>query len=508
MSKWKLLSFGMSVLFAMQPLQAQSVQCGTYASTANDGTPVLTIDSATTGSLDYGDKMPHPLLLEAGTSKLAIFDIENGVAIPYAIAGNELKPDGTMLDGYRLRQAHACRPAPPRPAKACSNDVQACSDRVSASNDPAELRAICNEGLPFACKAYIDALRRSGNRPAIPPEPEVCKHESPQFNATACKAEADKAMAQVLSKQFSALFAAKSALDDASLDGLPALCRDHPQRVTCNAIADELWSGGRLLAARDALAIACRDGNDADACKHADALSSLTAANATLRLAQAVPCGGYTSANNSMFSEFNFGDAGLVDLGGMGSMRARLVDGRIHVRHDKGGDFVFAVLADGRLAGLDEWTRYAVLAPTGGPAQCTPARTFREVPLAMDCPAFTAEAAKSCCDEGKLQGCNTLGNTSALGGNWAGALPHYRKVCAAGIREGCENLAQAAIQGNLPQGRADLETLCKADARHVACDVLETTNWAMMGFAQAMEQAAQDATDKPRVAPKKKKGKH
>lgn len=508
MSKWKLLSLAMSALFAMQPLHAQSVQCGTYASTASDGTPVLTIDSATAGALDYGDKMPHPVLIEARDSRLAIFDIENGMAIPYIVAGNELKADGTMLDGYRLRQAQACRPAPPRPAKACANDVQACSDRVTASNDPAELRGICNEGLPFACKAYIDALRRTGKRPVLPPEPEVCKSQSPQFDATACKAEADKAMAQLLAKEFNAVFAAKSALDDKSLDGLPALCRDHPQRVTCNAVAEELWAGGRLLAARDALAIACRDGHDADACKHADALSSLTTTNATLQQARSVPCGDYASASDGLFSRFNFGNAGLVDLGGMGSMRARLVDGRIHVRHDKGGDFVFATLADGRLAGLDEWTRYAVLAAEGGPAQCTPAPVFREVALAMDCPAFTAEAAKSCCDGGKLQGCNALGNTSALTGNWAGALPHYRKVCAAGVRVGCENLAQAAMQGNLPQGRADLEALCKTDAQHVACDVLETTNWAMMGFAQALEQATRDAEDKPRPAPKKKKGKH
>lgn len=96
-----------------------------------------------------------------------------------------------------------------------------------------------------------------------------------------------------------------------------------------------------------------------------------------------------------------------------------------------------------------------------------------------------------------MQGCNVLGTRLGLKGQWEQASVHYLQVCRAGIREGCENLATAQERNGDVDAHGMLQALCQADAsgRHVACDLLDTRNWAMMSAGHALEQALQNSGD-------------
>ena len=128
------------------------------------------------------------------------------------------------------------------------------------------------------------------------------------------------------------------------------------------------------------------------------------------------------------------------------------------------------------------------------------------------CPLALAneDGAEACCTQGKLQGCNILGNRLALSGNWLQAAEHYTTVCRAGVREGCENLVTA--QGNDAEvdAHALLDRLCKADRSglHVACDVLATQNWNLIVLGGALQKAADEAavddTPAPRISNRKR----
>ena len=76
----------------------------------------------------------------------------------------------------------------------------------------------------------------------------------------------------------------------------------------------------------------------------------------------------------------------------------------------------------------------------------------------------------------------------ALGGAWAEAKPYYLKACTAGVRIGCENLTRVFARGDDETVPEDLDRLCAKDPRHVACDVRETTNWALLSFSQVTDE--------------------
>lgn len=193
----------------------------------------------------------------------------------------------------------------------------------------------------------------------------------------------------------------------------------------------------------------------------------------------------------------DFGDAGLVGIGWDSQLRARVEGGDIRIRHDKGGDFVLRPLPGGQLLGMDQWTRFQVFTATGeGASSCSAPKQYTVLPLPQDCPlALASGGAEACCAQGRLQGCNVLGNRLAMSGNWLQAAQHYLTVCRAGVREGCENLVTA--QGNSAEldAHAMLEQLCHADrsGRHVACDVLETGNWSTLALGRALQEAVDEA---------------
>jgi len=286
---------------------------------------------------------------------------------------------------------------------------------------------------------------------------------------------------------FTSMYADAPPLPVARLDQAAAMCSGSQSANVCVSAAEVLWNAGRYLQAREALQSACTQG-DPEACKHATPLLGLAEKDERFVPATALPCGDYTAATGLM-SELKFGDRGMVE-GGLGSrMRARLEHGLVRVRHDKGGDFVFRVLDAQHLLGIDSWNQYALYARQGGKEQCSAPATYVEKALQADCPSIMQDGgAQACCDAGKLQGCNALGLHRALQNDWQGARPYYQKICAAGIRVGCENLVQVYANGDDQSVIGSLDALCAEDSTHVACDVRETSNFEMLGVANALQQ--------------------
>ena len=266
------------------------------------------------------------------------------------------------------------------------------------------------------------------------------------------------------------------------------MCSGTGSAEVCNNAAGKLWAAGRYLQARSALQTACSEGGDPDACKKAEPLLGMSDQDQHLAPATQLPCGDYAAATGLM-SELKFGDRGMVEAGMGGRMRARLENGLVRVRHDKGGDFVFRVLDAQRMLGIDSWNEFALYQRQGGADRCSAPVVYVEKPLEQDCPAIMQEGgAKACCDAGKLQGCNALGNQRALQGDWTGAKVYYQQICAQGVRTGCENLTQVYAHAGDESVIDSLDRLCEADPKHVACDVSETSNWEMLGMAQALQE--------------------
>lgn len=266
------------------------------------------------------------------------------------------------------------------------------------------------------------------------------------------------------------------------------MCDRTGSAKVCNNAAGKLWAAGRYLQALSALQTACSDGGDSDACKKAEPLLGMTDEDQRFAPATQLPCGDYAAATGLM-SELKFGDRGMVE-GGFGSrMRARLENGLVRIRHDKGGDFVFHVLNAQRLLGIDSWNEFALYERQGGADRCSAPVAYVEKPLEQDCPAIMeVGGAKACCDAGKLQGCNALGNQRALQGDWTGAKVYYQQVCAQGVRIGCENLTQVYANADDESVIDSLDRLCETDPKHVACDVRETSDWEMLRAANALQK--------------------
>ncbi len=340
------------------------------------------------------------------------------------------------------------------------------------------------------------------------PPPE-CREGTAEFSAEACDRAIGQALGTALAEVATSMYADDVPLPPERLDTLPALCARHGSAKVCAKVAEELWVGGRFAQARDALRTGCDRGGDGDACKHVAPLAALADAQLKTVAATTLPCGRYV-ADTGLMSELDFGDGGLV-AGMGGNLRARLDAGLVRIRHDKGGDFVLQRIGSDRLLGIDDWNRYAVYrldessrddrSRYGGATACAAPMVFDEKPLVEDCPQPGNETASACCARGSLHGCNIAGHQLALDNAWAEAKPYYLKVCAAGVRMGCENLTQVFARGNDESVPDDLDALCATNARHVACDVGETTNWALLSLSQAADGLMREMEQSPDADP-------
>lgn len=466
---------------------AAAPDCGTYIDT--ESTARLEIDDAARGRLLREGMAPSTQHYRVSGATLRLFNIDDGYASDFTLSadGRTLtEVDETFRKTFVLHAPRTCAaPPPPAAPGSCRADLDACfADIGHASAD--RLRAACDDGVAIACVRWIDALREAHDAEPLE-RPAACREDDPSFSKQACDDDATALLARALTEAVGSMYADDVPLPAQALAPLPALCAKHGSAKVCNEVAEQLWIGERHEDARTALDIACKRGGDPDACRHATALA--TVASLRTQRAERLPCGRYVAATGLM-SELDFGDRGLLASIG-GQLRARIENGLVRVRHDKGGDFVFAPAAGDVLLGIDSWNRYAVYTRDdtrdSGATTCAAPNVYVEKPLGEDCPQPGRESIAACCARGSLHGCNALGHQRALAGDWAGAKPEYLKVCTAGVRVGCENLARVYEHGD--ESIPDLlDALCAKDATHVACDVRETTPWDTLSLSRVADE--------------------
>jgi hypothetical protein len=256
--------------------------------------------------------------------------------------------------------ANAAPPVHPE-VKACKSDLKAC-ERSLREAPINTLEVLCGQLLPAACDRLIDRYQNEAREAAAGEPPAVCREGTPTWNETACMAAA----LQAVKKMNSA--AAENTFPAARLDALPPMCRKHSNSELCEKVADLLWDGGRYLDAANMLKRACTLKSQS-ACDSAKSLAGLDNKVLSAPARAGMPCGKYVAANG-MFDEFTFGDRGAVEGKYGMKMNARLEGGLVRMQHDKGGDFVLRYLPDGRLLGLDTFTRYSLYKRDAGTEKC------------------------------------------------------------------------------------------------------------------------------------------
>jgi hypothetical protein len=490
---------------------AEPLACGIYVD-ADSGARLEVLDIERARIVRDG-MAPSAQIHRRDGKTLRLYDIDEAYIDDYTVSA-----DGRTIAGvdpafrktFVLERVAACASAAPAAPGTCAAEIDACIASADLAAD-AMLQRYCDEGMPFACVKAIDRERRRAEHPEVDagedatPPPE-CREGTPTFSADACETTIAKLLGSALAEAATSMYADDVPLPQARLDGLPALCARQGSAKICAKVAEELWIGGRYTQSRDALRIGCDRGGDPEACKQIAPLAGLSDAQLKTVPSTALPCGRYV-ADTGLMSELDFGDRGIV-TGFGGDLRARLEAGLVRIRHDKGGDFVLQRIGDDRLLGIDDWNRYAVYRRDGGASACAAPVVFVEKPLVEDCPQPGTETAVACCERGSLHGCNIAGHQHALSGAWAEAKPFYLKVCAAGVRIGCENLTRVFAHGDDETVPEDLDRLCAKDPRHVACDVRDTTNWAMLAFSTATDELLREAEqelddDAPKNPPQK-----
>ena len=492
------------LLPALPAMAATPLACGSYQAADRDARFV--IESPTQAVQLQDGQAPTRYLIRQQGQTLHAADLSAGFGADYTLSADGKRIGGLSGD-YVLHETTRCKTALAPPANSCRADIDTCMD-AAYNTAPAQLRQWCQEDLPFACERLLSSYgeqARASQASNLPKpdltEPAACKEDTPAFDEDACRAAAREVLGQALAQAMAGVFTdgTQPALPATQLDEVLQLCRQHPDAGFCNKVADAHLDAGQYLGARAALQLACTAGNEERTCQRAQTLHGLGTADLVAVAATALPCGDY-SADSGLIDALSFGDQGLVSMLGNGVLRARLQDGAVHIRHDKGGDFVLQPLADGRLLGVDTWSRYALYQRNGGATHCDAPVQYVETPLPQDCPLGSDPQA--CCAAGKLQGCNTLGHHKALAGDWDGAAPYYLNLCRAGVRASCENLRTVYENTGDEDIPGKLLALCKQDGKgtHVACDLHETTDWAMLGLdaqlmqMQAVEPVEADAT--------------
>lgn len=477
------------------PAAAATLSCGSY--TAEEGSARFVVESSSQATMRYQGLAPTKYVIRQQGNTLHAADVSNGFSTEYSLSRDGKRITGSLGD-YVLDSSNSCKTSPAPAANSCRVYIDSCIENARTAT-PQQLSQWCQEDLPFACERLLSSYRveaQDAQQAASPDpdleEPAVCKEGNPQYNEAACLAAAKEVLGIAMAKALAgALSSSTVILPEPRLNELLQLCRSHPDAGFCGKVADAHWDASSYFPAREALQLACKSGADEITCQRAQSLAALSDADLDAEQASALPCGDY-KASTGLMDELGFGNDGLVTVGMGSEMRARLQDGAIHIRHDKGGDFVLKPLRNGGLLGVDEWNRYAVYQRTGGSTQCSAPKVFVELPLPQDCPVGSDPQA--CCDSGKLQGCNTLGHRHALAGDWQAAAPAYHKLCQAGVRVGCENLRSVYENTADEDIPGKLLSICKRDGKgtHVACDVYETTNWAMAGLGAQLMRAAED----------------
>ena len=295
---------------------------------------------------------------------------------------------------------------------------------------------------------------------------------------------------------FSGMYADKKPLSAAQLDEVAAMCSRFKTPELCRKAVQQLWRAQRFSQATILFGDLCKAQLDEHACARHTQLTKLSFPK-TLPPATALPCGEYRSTVSSLTGTLQFKDRGMVTIALGSQLRARLEDGLIKLRHDKGGDFIFTQLDTNTLLGMDDWNSFEVFHRENPPQQlCQPPIIYKETPLSSNCGLDKDPAA--CCQAGDTQGCNRIGSMAALANNWQEAALQYAKVCEQGVRVGCENWIYTIGKTGDEGVEAGLKKLCAKDDHYVACDLLETDRVTQAMMAYELEKMLKESkTEQP-----------
>lgn len=375
-----------ALLLAAPMAAAQSPQCGLFK--ADEGSSTLRISSPNRGEQKHFGSAPSPVAFQQIDGKLQLVNLEYGLPSPLQVRdrGRTVEVDGTT---YILLTPERCAAAATPAEGSCLANAVACLDNRHEAT-PAALEAGCREGVPGMCLQLADRWRDEA-KPTVKADPvqqkaaldaalsgiklpAACDNGGFEQETPACAAalESDPAVQAQLVK--AAMTAAMTeAMVTMTAPTVPViipaerrqqllrLCREVAHGGFCERVAELSWDAGDPLLAVQALAAACTPGNDTATCERLPALQAL---GASLRPqpATALPCGNYR-ADGGLMDTLDFGDNGLVGVGWNSHLRARVEEGDIRIRHDRGGDFVLRPLPGGQLLGLDTWTRFQVFTP-------------------------------------------------------------------------------------------------------------------------------------------------
>lgn len=363
---------------ASLPAAAQSMACGTYKDSS--GNTTLTLESEGHGFLSGPYQATEELRIARQDDVLGTGNLSTGRLENWYFSDN----DRTLSTPYReftRERSAACKVMPEPIEDGCVMNTSECLEALPEA-EPQKLHAWCAEGVGAACMRLLETYQQQAEDaspgPAEPPMPEICKEESPSFDAEGCTAVARQVASEMMGKALLGLqHSVDAPLPPAQLDELIALCRVQQGETFCADTAETLWSSGPLQQAREALQLSCAQRADAPACGPAKDLGVLASAPGTALApvtASALPCGSF-EAERSVLSQLRFLQDGVVEAGGREQpLRASLRDGRILIHRELGSDFVLQLLQNGNLAGIDGGNRFAYYErkPAAGNDRCTP----------------------------------------------------------------------------------------------------------------------------------------
>ncbi|HDS1130291.1 TPA: hypothetical protein QDZ99_003351 [Stenotrophomonas maltophilia] len=363
---------------ASLPAAAQSMACGTYKDSG--GTITLTIESEGHAFLSGPYQATEELRIARQEDVLGTGNLSTGRLENWFFSDND-RTINTPYREFTREHAAACKTMPEPIEGGCVMYTSECLEALPEAA-PVKLHAWCAEGVGAACTQLLETYQQQAKDAAPetsePPMPEICKEESPSFDAEGCTAVARKIASEMMGKALLGLqHSVDAPLPPAQLDELTELCRVQQGETFCADVAEALWSGGRLQQARDALQRSCAQRADAPACGPAKDLAVLASASASALTpvpATAMPCGSF-EAERSVLSQLRFLEGGVVEAGGREQpLRASLREGRILIHRDIGSDFVLQLLQNGNLVGIDSGNRFAYYErkPAAGNARCTP----------------------------------------------------------------------------------------------------------------------------------------
>jgi hypothetical protein len=452
---------------------ALAAPCGRFVDSKSGGSLVFNSDG-TTREYDRDGQLSSLNNYYRAGSALYLRNLESGWGNNYNVSANgknlTLK-DPTWGDKiFAGTQPLQCKPkaefaylAKPvcdygKERECCSaGDMGACVKDAELNGDLVKLKQFCGT-RPDACLALQAAYEKEANKGGT----------------------------------LFSMYAEKKPLAPEQLKDVAEQCKKHTSPELCRKSMEQLWRGNHFTQARDLLKSMCATSQDGKPCERYEQLSSIQLP-AKIEAASALPCGEYTSTVSSLTGDITFLDKGAVQLGLGSRLRARLEDGLVKVRHDKGGDFIFARIGQDILLGMDDWNRLEVYRRNVVPEKaCQAPVVYTEVPLSSGC--GIDKDPNECCKAGDTQGCNRLGSMAALTNNWQKAAEQYAKVCAQGVRVGCENWVYTIGKTGDSEGvAAGLTTLCDRNSSHVACDILETGSIQKMMLGYGLEQMLKES---------------